>query len=177
MSVLTTIQQMFSPHYGGRVGFMLAFLDAPLTLLNFSILWSGTPLVTFPRHKSKMCSRVGASIAMATGYGQHMIVSTEKDYENRAVALANSVAFYNELLPDGTSLPRGKGELYELRKALFLSREQSPLFDTVRWTRALEKTYSEVWKRWVTGMEFEESEEWRDCSGPEKNSGCVWTVG
>lgn len=42
----------------------------------------------------------------------------------------------------------GQGELMELRKALFLTRDHSRLFDTPRWVRNLEQGYTEAWKRW-----------------------------
>lgn len=111
------------------------------------ILWSGTPILTFPRHLHKMCSRVAASIAAATGLGPHMIVPNDVDYERRALELAGGLV-YEYVPPDPTQPPtalegrqqrRAKGELAELRKQLFLTREHSPLFDTQRWVRNLEK--------------------------------------
>ncbi|KAE8227248.1 hypothetical protein CF319_g268 [Tilletia indica] len=52
------------------------------------ILWSATPVLTWPRHQHKMCSRVAASIVQATGFGDQMIVNSEQEYEDRAVELA-----------------------------------------------------------------------------------------
>ncbi|KAI9026139.1 glycosyl transferase family 41-domain-containing protein [Hyaloraphidium curvatum] len=46
------------------------FLDTPECNAHTTaadILWSGTPLVTFPKYEFKMCSRVAASVAYATG--------------------------------------------------------------------------------------------------------------
>ena len=134
------------------------------------ILWSGTPLVTFPRHESKMCSRVGASIARATGAGEQMIVDSAEAYEERVVALASSIV----LSPSPDGVPIGSGELYDLRRALFLGRSTSPLFDTERWVRSLERGYVEAWTRWVDGTEFEGSAEWNACEGPARQSGCIW---
>jgi len=37
------------------------------------VLWSGTPILTWPRHRYKMCSRVAASVAHATGFGGDMV--------------------------------------------------------------------------------------------------------
>ncbi|KAI7903720.1 uncharacterized protein BX663DRAFT_507366 [Cokeromyces recurvatus] len=121
------------------------FLDTPES----DILWSGTPIVTYPK--------VGASIAMATGYGEEMVVMNEQQYEDRAVELATSL-FYS-----------GHGKLMDLRKRLFLTREKSRLFDTLRWTRNLERGYLEAWRRWTTAEEFE------DLTHIE-GSGCIWVV-
>jgi hypothetical protein len=102
------------------------------------ILWSGTPILTFPRHLHKMCSRVAASIAAATGFGGNMIVPSELEYERRALELAGSLV-YEYIPPDASKPPhsleareqrRAKGELAALRQQLFLTREHSPLFDT-----------------------------------------------
>jgi len=94
-----------------------------------------------------MCSRVAASIAVATGLGPEMIVDSAEAYEERAVALAFGLKYrYTQpvqgALPEsleGRVQKRSTGELAELRKKLFLTRETSPLFDTKRWTVNLEK--------------------------------------
>ncbi|GAA5992692.1 hypothetical protein JCM11641_004994 [Rhodosporidiobolus odoratus] len=146
------------------------------------ILWSGTPILTFPRHPHKMCSRVGASIAVATGLGPQMIVSSAEEYERRALELASGL-LYDEIAPDsskpsttleGRPQRRGKGELAELRKKLFLTREQSPLFDTKRWVQNLEKGLVEAWERWVSGAEFEDLPEWAAQAGPARSTPCIW---
>ncbi|GAA6000119.1 hypothetical protein JCM5350_004281, partial [Sporobolomyces pararoseus] len=144
------------------------------------ILWSGTPILTFPRHAHKMCSRVAASIAVATGFGPEMIVDSAQAYEERAISLAHGLR-YQYVQPSLGALPetiqsrlqrRGSGELSELRKKLFLTREHSPLFDTKRWTGNLEKGLIEAWKRWASGEEFEDSPEWaRD---PQRPTSCIW---
>ena len=94
-----------------------------------------------------MCSRVAASIAAATGFGGEMIVPNDLEYERRALELAGSLV-YEYVPPDASKPPhsleakeqrRAKGELANLRKQLFLTREHSPLFDTKRWVRNLEK--------------------------------------
>lgn len=76
-----------------------------------------------------------------------MIVNNEHEYERRALELAAGLVY--DTIPADPSKPpttlegreqrRSKGELAELRKKLFLTREQSPLFDTKRWVRNLEK--------------------------------------
>lgn len=58
--------------------------------------------------------------------------------------------------PPRTSSRRGSGELLELRKRLYVTRDTSPLFDTEQWTRDLEKGYIEAWRRWSLGTDAEE---------------------
>lgn len=94
-----------------------------------------------------MCSRVAASIAVATGLGPQMIVPSAEAYEQRALALAAGLSY--EVVPpredaqegtiEGREQRRARGELADMRKRLFLERERSPLFDTRRWTANLEK--------------------------------------
>ncbi|CEG81888.1 Putative Family 41 glycosyltransferase (Fragment) [Rhizopus microsporus] len=148
------------------------FLDTPECNAHTTaadILWSGTPIVTYPKYPHKMCSRVGASIAMATGYGEEMIVTDEQQYEAKAVELASSLTYTYTPAPDSNIIQRrGHGKLMNLRKRLFLTREHSRLFDTLRWTQNLEKGYDEAWRRWVTAEEFE------DISEKTSSSGCIW---
>jgi predicted O-linked N-acetylglucosamine transferase (SPINDLY family) len=149
------------------------FLDTPECNAHTTaadILWSGTPIVTYPKYKHKMCSRVGASIAYATGFGDQMVVDSEHGYEERAVQWAKGLSYvYHD--GDDTSQRRrkGKGDLMDLRKKLFLTREQSRLFDTKRWTRNLEQGYKEAWRRWVTGEEMEDL-----APSAVHRSGCIW---
>jgi protein O-GlcNAc transferase len=120
-----------------------------------------------------MCSRIAASIANATGYGRHMIVSSLKDYEDRAVDLAKSVSFVAASDDHGGWYKQCRGALSDLRRNLYLNRDTMPLFDTARWTKNVERAYVEVWRRWETGTEFEDSEEWLACSEEEKESSCI----
>lgn len=155
----------------GRVADL--FLDTPECNAHTTaadILWSGTPIITYPKYMHKMCSRVGASIAQATGYGSEMVVATEQHYEDRAVELAQSVKYIYETTPDGKVLRRGQGALISLRKRLFCTRETSRLFDTYRWTRNLERGYVEAWRRWVTAEEFE------DIHQDRNTAGCIWVT-
>lgn len=154
----------------GRVADL--FLDTPECNAHTTaadILWSGTPILTWPKYMHKMCSRVGASIARATSFGDEMIVHSEKEYEERAVALANSLK-YKYVSVNGEMQRQGKGSLHNLRKRLFTTRDNSRLFDTIRWTRNLETGYVEAWKRWVNGEEFE------DINGNLEQSGCIWVT-
>ncbi|CEL57583.1 putative UDP-N-acetylglucosamine--peptide N-acetylglucosaminyltransferase SEC OS=Arabidopsis thaliana GN=SEC PE=2 SV=1 [Rhizoctonia solani AG-1 IB] len=138
------------------------------------VLWGGTPIITWPRYEHKMCSRIAASIAHATGYGHRMIVSSLKDYEDRAVDLAKSMSFIAASDDHGGWYRQCRGALSDLRRNLYLSRDTMPLFDTARWTRNVERAYTEVWRRWENGTEFENSDEWLACSGEAKDSSCIY---
>ncbi|ORZ18621.1 glycosyl transferase family 41-domain-containing protein [Absidia repens] len=165
------------------------FLDTPECNAHTTaadILWSGTPMITYPKYDHKMCSRVGASIAYATGYGDEMVVPSEQAYEDRAVQWATGLSYHYTsadqlygLKHDARNTDRlsyrrmrqGRGALMDLRQRLFLTREQSRLFDTERWTRNLEQGFSEAWRRWVTGEEME------DVSPSSLDySGCIWVA-
>jgi protein O-GlcNAc transferase len=123
-----------------------------------------------------MASRVGASIANATGFGDRMVVNSAEEYQNRAVSMAKSLqTFYaSRSAVDAATQGSDQGALMNLRRSLFLARDRMPLFDTARWTRNLEKGMGEAWRRWVEGTEFEGSDEWEACQGLEKESGCIW---
>ena len=110
----------------------------------------------------------------ATGFADHMMVHSAEEYEARAVALAHSIRYIPQQDPSGVIVPRGQGELVNLRRNIFLNRDNMPLYDTLRWTRNLEKGLQEAWRRWVEGTRFETSDEWEACDGPEKQSGCIW---
>ncbi|KAI8995630.1 TPR-like protein [Trametes punicea] len=151
------------------------FLDtAEASTCIAAVLWTGTPILTWPKHKYKMCSRVAASMVNATGFGEQMTVHSAEEYEDRAVELAQSVSYVPHHEPSGAVLPRGQGELVQLRRNIYLNRDRMPLFDTLRWTRNLEKGLKEAWRRWVEGTQYELSDEWEACEGEEKTSGCIW---
>ncbi|KAI9608647.1 hypothetical protein H4Q26_004832 [Puccinia striiformis f. sp. tritici PST-130] len=115
------------------------------------ILWSGTPILTLPRptHAHKMCSRVAASIALATGHGSRMIATSMEDYKERAIQFGRSVRY----------IPR--------------QQTRTGTGDTCPenlWTRNLESGLWEAWKRFVEGSDSEESAEWKSAgseSSPE----------
>ncbi|KAL1998206.1 hypothetical protein VTN02DRAFT_6654 [Thermoascus thermophilus] len=132
------------------------FLDTPECNAHTTaadVLWSGTPILTYPRYKYKMCSRMASSILTSALPGGEvgrqaradLIASSDEDYENKAVRLGHDMKYG----PDG----RAKGRLAELRRILFTNRWESKLFDTRRWVNDLEEAYEEVWKRWVKGEE------------------------
>ncbi|KAK3013684.1 hypothetical protein RJ639_009167 [Escallonia herrerae] len=111
------------------------FLDTPLCNAHTTgtdILWAGLPMVTLPIEK--MATRVAGSLCLATGVGEEMIVSTMKEYEEKAVSLA---------------LNRPK--LQGLTDRLKASRLTCPLFDTARWVRNLERAYYKMWKLYCSG--------------------------
>lgn len=107
--------------FRGRVADI--FLDTPECNAHTTaadILWSGTPIITFPKYDFKMCSRVAGSIAFATGtwgsfpnpckspcsfakalgsprlmdinlLGHLMVVNSYSEYESQAVTLGSSL--------------------------------------------------------------------------------------
>lgn len=101
-----------------------------------------------------------------------MVVHSLEEYEDRAVTLASSLQYIADT--EDAGVLRGQGDLMSLRRNLFLNRDRMPLFDTARWTRNIEKAYWEAWRRWVEGTQFEMSDEWEACTGPEKESGVIW---
>ena len=124
------------------------------------VLWSGTPLLTLPRHPYKMCSRMAASILRGALPGttttttttppgaraaRELVARSEEEYEQQAVALGRGLAY----APGCAG--RGVGRLVELRRLLFEARWTSALFDTRRWVRDLEEAFAEAWRRWVAG--------------------------
>ena len=134
------------------------FLDTPECNAHTTaadVLWSGTPILTLPRYKYKMCSRMAASIVKGalpkTAEGERaadeLIAGTEEEYEDRAVRLGNGLAYRTGPSQEG----RGDGRLMELRRMLYEGRWTSALFDTRRWVRDLERAYETAWQRWVVG--------------------------
>ncbi|KAK6524396.1 hypothetical protein TWF281_011304 [Arthrobotrys megalospora] len=132
------------------------FLDTPECNAHTTaadVLWSGSPLLTFPRHEYKMCSRIAASIVRSSvptdappeerGVTERLVVDSEDMYEQRAVELASSLIY------DAQGV--GRGELVDMRKALVMGRWKSALFDTQGWVRSLEEGYWRAWDLWVKG--------------------------
>ncbi|KAF7817771.1 putative UDP-N-acetylglucosamine--peptide N-acetylglucosaminyltransferase SEC [Senna tora] len=113
------------------------FLDSPLCNAHTTgtdILWAGLPMVTLPLEK--MATRVAGSLCLATGLGEEMIVSSMKEYEERAVSLA-------------LNRPR----LQALTNKLKAVRMTCPLFDTARWVRNLERGYFKMWNLYCSGQQ------------------------
>ncbi|KAG8649817.1 probable UDP-N-acetylglucosamine--peptide N-acetylglucosaminyltransferase SEC [Manihot esculenta] len=113
------------------------FLDSPLCNAHTTgtdILWAGLPMVTLPLEK--MATRVAGSLCLATGLGEEMIVSSMKEYEERAVSLALN-----------------KPKLQALTNKLKAVRMTCPLFDTARWVRNLERAYFKMWNIHCSGQQ------------------------
>ncbi|KAJ5121801.1 hypothetical protein N7526_008738 [Penicillium atrosanguineum] len=134
------------------------FLDTPECNAHTTatdVLWSGTPLLTLPRYKYKMCSRMASSILSSalpkTEAGQQareeLIASSDDDYETKAIRLCIDLQY----IPGGEG--RSHGRLADMRQMLFMQRHNNKLFDTARWVRDLEDAYEAVWAQWVKGEE------------------------
>jgi protein O-GlcNAc transferase len=90
-------------------------------------LWAGVPVLTMPGET--FASRVAASLLKAIGLPD-LVTDSPQTYEAMALHLA-----------------RDAGALRALKARLAANRETCPLFDTVRFTRNLEKAYFEMWAR------------------------------
>jgi predicted O-linked N-acetylglucosamine transferase (SPINDLY family) len=95
-------------------------------------LWAGVPVLTMPG--DTLASRVAASLLTAIGLSD-MIVDSPEAYEAMALRLA-----------------RDAEAMREVRTRLGANRETHPLFDTVRFTRNLERAYVEMWERAERGQ-------------------------
>ncbi|KAF3398753.1 putative UDP-N-acetylglucosamine--peptide N-acetylglucosaminyltransferase SEC [Talaromyces pinophilus] len=138
------------------------FLDTPECNAHTTaadILWSGTPMLTFPRYKYKMCSRMASSILSSalpdTEAGRQarkeLVATSDEDYRAKASRLCRDLRYH----PSESDQRDGNctGRLVELRRMLFTHRWQSRLFDTRRWVNDLENAYEKVWSAWVKGEE------------------------
>lgn len=132
------------------------FLDTPECNAHTTaadVLWSSTPLLTLPRFKYKMCSRMAASILKGalpkseegSQAAAELIAKDDDQYEEFAIKLASEFSY--TIRPSGYG--EGIGRLGELRKILYESRWTCALFDTKRWVSDLESAYDEAWRRWV----------------------------
>ena len=138
------------------------FLDTPECNAHTTaadILWSGTPMLTFPRYKYKMCSRMASSILSSAlpdseaglQARKELVAISDEDYRAKASRLCRDLRY-----PPSQSDQRDcncTGRLVELRRMLFTHRWQSRLFDTRRWVNDLENAYEKVWSAWVKGEE------------------------
>ncbi|KAL5115120.1 hypothetical protein ACEQ8H_006956 [Pleosporales sp. CAS-2024a] len=129
------------------------FLDTPECNAHTTaadVLWSGTPLLTLPRYKYKMCSRMAASILKGAlpksleGFQatKELIATSDEDYEEKAVRLGSNCVYHGH---------RATGRLSHLRRLLYESRWTSALFDTKRWVKDVEEAYEIAWKKWERG--------------------------
>lgn len=95
-------------------------------------LWAGVPVLTRPGQQ--FAARVGASLVSAVGLPE-MIATSVEDYEARALALARD--------PDA---------LASLRSKLQRNRLTTPLFDTLGFTRMLERAFDMAHARSQRGL-------------------------
>lgn len=94
-------------------------------------LWAGCPMITLMGET--FASRVAASLLVNVGLGQ-LIASSFAEYEALALDLA-------------LDRPRLEG----LRRQLRDQRDTAPLFDSPRFTRALELAYRQMWMQFAEG--------------------------
>ncbi|WP_140918300.1 O-linked N-acetylglucosamine transferase, SPINDLY family protein [Limnobaculum xujianqingii] len=94
-------------------------------------LWAGVPLVT--RLGSLFASRVAASLLTAIGLPE-LVTETDEDYYQLALSLANDPA-----------------RIQQLKEKLAANHTTSPLFDTERFTRDLERLYQAIWQQHSEG--------------------------
>nr|CRH05443.1 putative GT41 : related to UDP-GlcNAc : protein O-b-N-acetylglucosaminyltransferase [Candidatus Magnetococcus massalia] len=92
-------------------------------------LWAGVPVVT--RMGETMASRVAASLLRAVALDE-LICHDMESYVQTALALASDA---QRLLP--------------MRNHLIRQRKDSPLFDTVRYARDLERLYRAIWQQHI----------------------------
>lgn len=116
-------------------------------------------MLTYPRYKYKMCSRMASSILTSAlpdsesgrEVRRELVASSDEDYEDKANRLCSDLRYGRG------SRGQASGRLVEMRRMLFTNRWQSKLFDTPRWVNDLEDAYEKVWGAWVRG---EESDVW-----------------
>ena len=94
-------------------------------------LWAGLPALTCPG--KGFPSRVAASLLSAIGLPE-LIAETREDYERLALELAQN--------PD---------RLASIKRRLSENRAGASLFDTERFTRNLETSYLQAYRRWFDG--------------------------
>ena len=95
-------------------------------------LWAGVPIVTRPG--ATFPSRVAGSVLHAAGLPE-LIVDDEDDYFRLALALAQDTA-----------------KLKRTRAKLWRNRLREPLFDIFAYTRAIEALFTEMCRRYRSGL-------------------------
>lgn len=97
------------------------------------MLWAGVPVISLLG--AHFASRVGASLLTAIGL-EELVTRSLEEYRDLAVHLA-----------------RNPAALSTFRQRLAANHEHSPLFDTTRFARNLERAFAEMWARHVGGLE------------------------
>jgi len=92
-------------------------------------LWVGLPFLTLAG--DSFASRVGASMLNAIGLPE-LITYSEKEYENKAIELANN-----------------PNTLKEIKNKLNKNRHTKPLFNTKLFTNNLEMAYLKIYEKYV----------------------------
>lgn len=95
-------------------------------------LWAGVPVVTFAGRT--FASRVAASLVHAVGLPE-LACADAADYERTVLELARS--------PE---------RLQAMRQTLARARTESPLFDSLRFTRDIEALYLRMMQRHADGL-------------------------
>lgn len=95
-------------------------------------LWAGVPLVTV--RGETFASRVAASLLRAMGLGE---------------LVTESLPAYRALILD---LVANRGRLAALRERVAANRLTAPLFDSVRYTKHLERAYEAMWERRLAAL-------------------------
>ena len=95
-------------------------------------LWAGVPLVTVTG--DTFASRVAASLLRAMGLGE---------------LVTESLPAYRALILD---LVANRGRLAALRERVAANRLTAPLFDSVRYTKNLERAYEAMWERRLAAL-------------------------
>ena len=95
-------------------------------------LWAGVPIVTRPGEC--FVSRVAGSIVRTLGINE-LIARDEQEY----VTIAKELATQPELFQ-------------RIKERVAQGRTQSPLFDSARYTKNLERLYREMWRRRACGL-------------------------
>jgi predicted O-linked N-acetylglucosamine transferase (SPINDLY family) len=95
-------------------------------------LWAGVPVLSVVGET--FSGRVGASLLQSAGLGD-MIAPSPDSYETMALEFA-----------------RNKNALQAVKDKLMHNRETSALFDTLRFTRDLERAYTIMWERSQNGL-------------------------
>lgn len=95
-------------------------------------LWAGLPILTC--EDDTFASRVAASALTAAGLPE-LITRSLAEYEHRALTLAGDHV-----------------QLADLRARLCAGRDAAPLFDTVRYTRNIERAYTQMVSRHRSGL-------------------------
>lgn len=95
-------------------------------------LWAGLPVLTCPGET--MAARISASIVRAAGLPE-LVAAGREAYEAAAFRLATQ-----------------PGELAALREKLARTRKASPMFDTARRVRELDRAFEMMWQRRLSGL-------------------------